>query len=352
MIKTIVADNKTNLFSWRSIHVWRILQTLIWLIGLVIFLSLVFYPTVGLLVFWNILIPVAPALLTVATGVWRNVCPLAITNLLPRHFGLSQKRKMQPVLQAKLQLAAILLLYAIVPMRHLLFNTNGPATATLLFAMVVTGMAMGFVYDWKSGWCSSLCPVHPVEKLYGGNTLFTLPNAHCSQCVNCSVPCPDSTPNFHPALATKTIYQTFSAVLTIGGLPGFIWGWFHVPDLPGKIGLTDLFTIYAMPYSGFCVSLSAYLLLEKFTAKENKRILISCFAAAGVSCYYWYRIPALLGFGRFAEDTVLIDLRSTLPPWSILIFVMATTIFFFGWFLLRKPNRQSWVVRPEFAAKS
>ena len=43
-----------------------------------------------------------------------------------------------------------------------------------------------------------LCPVHPVEKLYSENVLMTLPNAHCHECMNCVIPCPDSTPNIHP----------------------------------------------------------------------------------------------------------------------------------------------------------
>jgi len=163
----------------------------------------VFYPSVGLLLFWNILIPVAPLLFVLEAGLWRNICPLATTNLLPRHFGLSKRKKLSANQLGQFNLIAVLLLYLIVPLRHAVFNNNGIATGLLILSMVLAGSAMGLVYEWKSAWCSGLCPVHPVEKLYGSNTLFSLPNAHCYACQNCVVPCPDSTPNVHPVSSKK-----------------------------------------------------------------------------------------------------------------------------------------------------
>ena len=335
--------------STQSIFIWRIIQTLFWFIGVSIFTSLLFFPSIGLLVFWNILIPVAPALFVVATGLWRNICPLATTILLTRHFNLSQKKKMTARTQAKLQLVAILALFVIVPLRHPLFNNNGLATAVLLFLVTITGLIMGFFYDWKSGWCASLCPVHPVEKLYGSNTLLSFPNAHCEECVNCSIPCPDSTPNIHPGLAKKTIYHKLSSCLTIGALPGFIWGWFQVPDHIGAIGQVYFFEMYSAPFLGATITITLYFLLQKYVTKKNNRFLISAFAAAGVSCYYWYRIPALLGFGEPSNDGLLINLKNVFPEWAINLLIISTTIFFFSWFLFRKPNHKSWIVRPEFA---
>lgn len=41
-----------------------------WLVGLTMYLSLFFKPALGLALFWNVLIPVAPALLVVAVGVF------------------------------------------------------------------------------------------------------------------------------------------------------------------------------------------------------------------------------------------------------------------------------------------
>ena len=349
MSTTAVKYKSGDLLSPRSVLIWRIVQTLVWLVGLTIFICLIFFPSLGLLLFWNILIPVAPALLVVATGLWRNVCPLATTTLFPRHLNLSKKQKMPVVVQARLQLLATILLFIIVPLRHAVFNTNGMATAILLSVSIVIGVTMGFFYDWKSAWCSTLCPIHPVEKLYGGKTVFSFPNAHCEQCVNCSVPCPDSTPGFHPAIATKTNYHKISGILIIGALPGFIWGWFHVPDNHLSISWQSVASVYTMPVSFGAATLVLYLILSRLMKEKNDRLLINCFAAAAVSCYYWFRIPELFGFGHYEGDGLLINLKEVLPEWSVTGITVATTVFFFVWLTVRRPDKKSWVLRPRFA---
>lgn len=329
---------------------WLILQGLFWVIGAFLFICLTFFPELGLLLFWNLLIPVAPLLLVVSTGLWRNVCPLATTVLLPRHLGLSSKKIMSVKWQGRLGLLAILALYLIVPLRHAIFNTSGHATAILLFTCVITGMGMGLVFDWKSGWCSTLCPVSPVEKLYGENTWMSMPNAHCKECVNCSIPCPDSTPNFHPALSKKTIYHRLSSLLLVGGLPGFIWGWFHVPDHEGIENLMVMLSVYEYPLIGTLVTLFLFLLIKPFTPAHWERKLVGTFAASAVSCYYWYRIPALFGFGRFAKDGLLIDLSTVLHHQTITWICVGVTVFLFWWLVWRRPNKRSWSIRPAFKA--
>ncbi|HVM90202.1 MAG TPA: hypothetical protein VMT76_18580 [Puia sp.] len=333
----------------RNILFWRIAQIALWIVGLIIFLCLLLKPSLGILLFWNILIPVAPALLVVAAGVWRNICPLATTNLLPRHLGLSKRKKLSASQAGKLNLTAVIILYMIVPLRHPLFNNSGAATALLIFSMVITGVGLGFIYDWKSAWCSGLCPIHPVEKLYGENALVTVPNAHCLACVNCVKPCPDSTPNIHPGASSKTIWHRISGLLIIGGLPGFIWGWFHVSDEARINSISSFFGVYEMPVAGAVITFIAYCILL-FTLKPAfERKLIGFFAALAVSCYYWFRIPCLLGFGNFADDGLLIDLKGIIPEWAVFVMVSSTAIFFFYWLFIRNQNKKSWLIRPEFA---
>lgn len=329
---------------------WRLLQVAVWLVGLTIFTCLLFFPPVGIMLFWNILIPVAPLLIVVAVGVWRNVCPMASVILLPRHLGVSKRKIMPRQLQSALGLISVAALYLIVPLRHAMFNTNGPATALLIGSMVMIGILMGLRYEWKSAWCSSLCPVHPVEKLYGNNVFGAVRNAHCDNCMNCVIPCPDSTPNMHPRLVKKSFTDQWSGWLITGGLPGFVWGWFHVPDQHGITGFAQTFAVYRMPLTGMAVTLLIYIILEQTKAvKENW--LVRAFAAAAVSCYYWYRIPALLGFGKFTGDGMLFDASAQLPVWIVTGITVLFTCFFIYWLLVRKPNKQSWVVRPAFAEK-
>jgi len=79
--------------------------------------------------------------------------------------------------------------------------------------------------------------------------------------------------------------------------------------------------------------------------------LVGLFSASAVSCYYWYRLPALFGFGIFPNDGMLIDLSKTIPSWTITALIVSTAIFFFWWILFEKQSKNSWVNRPIFAKK-
>jgi len=340
-----------NQLSQRSILIWRFVQTLVWLAGATIFICLLFFPKIGINLFWNILIPIAPALIVVAVGLWRNVCPLATTALLPRHLGLSKRKIMSTSLHGVLSLISILALYAIVPLRHAVFNVSGHATAFLLIGVATVGVTMGFFFEWKSAWCSSLCPVHTVEKLYGSNVLFSLPNAHCEQCMKCVTPCPDSRANISPLSYQKTFYDNLSALLIIGGLPGFIWGWFHVPDYSGDLSLSTVLEIYEIPLACMILTLMVYSVLAIVLSDKTMRIVSGIFAASAVSCYYWYRIPALVGFGKFAEDGLLINLSDRIPFEAVSLTIILTTLFFFWWIVIRKQHRVSWVIRPPYGKR-
>ena len=338
--------------SPRSILIWRIAQIVVWLMGAIILTCLLFFPTIGLLLFWNILIPIAPFLFVVAVGVWRNVCPLATTNLLPRHFALSQRKKLTIKQVGILNLIAVLALYIIVPLRHAIFNNNGFATGIMIIVMAAIGVSLGFIYEWKSAWCSGLCPVHPVEKLYGANVFISMPNANCDSCQNCVIPCPDSTPNMTPIIATKTIYHRISGWMVVAGLPGFIWGWFNVPDSTNSIhSIHDMLAVYINPIIGLGISIFTYWFLRKMVGEGYEKRLTSIFAAAGVSTYYYFRIPALIGFGKYNQDGLLINLNAVIPDWVPQTLTLVTTIFFFYWLVVRKPNQASWVIRPKFAEK-
>ena len=152
---------------------WRSVQVVVWLVGVGIFVALLVAPALGLHAFWNVLIPVAPALLVVAPGLWRNICPLAATALFWRHVGLSQRRRINAHWQARLGLMGVVALLLIVPLRHVVLDLNGPATALALALLAACSVVMGLLFEWKSGWCSGACPVHPVEKLYGYRALVS-----------------------------------------------------------------------------------------------------------------------------------------------------------------------------------
>jgi hypothetical protein len=240
------------------------------------------------------------------------------------------------------------MLFAIVPLRHIILDTNVFATALTLAVTACFAIILGTLFEWKSSWCSGLCPVHPVEKLYGGTPLLSFFNAHCNLCQQCVSPCPDSTPSIHPFYEASTPAKRLSATLLVGGFPGFIAGWFYVQDYSGTEGWNHIGKAYGLPFLGMMMTLLLFILLKKFLREKQEIILIRIFAASAVSCYYWFRLPALFGFGLYPGDGMLIDLQTSLPGSFPIISRTLTTSFFFWWLVFRSSDEKNWATRPPY----
>lgn len=334
--------------SPRSKRIWRIVQLSLLLIGLAIVFCLLFYPKLGIHLFWNILIPVAPLLLVVATGLWRNICPMGTTSLLPRHFNLSKRKILTMSQTSWLNLIAVIALFVLVPLRHAIFNMSGLATAVLLISLGLIAIFLGSQYEWKSAWCSGLCPVHPVEKLYGLKNKLKLPNAHCALCFNCTTPCPDKTNGVNPISLRQNINQKIAGILMVGAFPGFVWGWFQVKDIQNISGFDQLVSVYIFPLLGLFTTTIAYLILRKYI---QEKLLTSLFSFLAVAFYYWYRIPSLFGYGVFPGDGMLVDLSPILSEWIIMTIAVVLVIFLFWWVVLSRERNFSWVIRPRYSDK-
>jgi hypothetical protein len=335
-----------NQLSARSIRIWRTVQFLLFVVGLALIFFLIFLPDLGFQLFWNGLIFLAPALLVVAVGLWRNICPLGSVSLFPRHMGWSKAKKITVAQSGILNLIAVLVLLVAAPVRHVLFDLSGMATGILLLLVGLLAFILGFYYEWKSVWCSGLCPVYPVEKLYAMKNKLVLPNAHCDSCHRCVVPCPDTAAGNNSMSTKKTTSHKIAGFLMAAAFPGFVWGWFQVPAIQGPIALADIWAIYEMPLLGMGISILAFVLLRQ-VVKEN--ILVSVAAATAVSLYYWFKIPALFGYGLFPGKGYMFDLREVWPEWAFMVIAGAVVLFFFWWLVVRKQNDRSWVVRPEYA---
>ena len=320
---------------------WRRAQVIACILGLFILLSLFIIPSLGLLIVWNIIIPIAPLVFLLYPGLWRNICPMGIATLLPRHFGLSQNKRVGQFGTALLNFIGIILLFSIVPLRHALFNIDGRATGVFIIGLTLIGVVLGAIYDWKSAWCSGLCPVHPVEQLYGFRPLHTFKNAHCSLCTHCTIPCPDSTPQFQPGISHKYTLFAFNQLLIVGGLPGFIWAWFQIPD---GIHIHSYTSIYILPSIGFIISISAFLILYSLFP-HYKHSINKIFSLSSIVCYYWFRIPALFGFGIFPTDGLLFDLHNYMP-YSIIHIMRISLFTLILQRMLIVDSKSSWLQRP------
>ncbi len=329
-----------------KVNVWYILQLALFLIGLTIVAALLFAPTVGLHLLWDVLIPAAPLLFVLVPGFWRNVCPVATSGMLAQRSGKSKRGMVPDAAVPWLAFAGVAILYLAVPLRHAIFDLNGVASGIFLIVAALVAFALGLKFAWKSAWCAGLCPVRPVEALYGFRPAARFVNAHCGSCANCTVPCPDSHSVAVLDQQGKSMLQRLTHVLMVGGFAGFIWGWFHVADYSGASGWENIGTIYVWPLAAAGVTSAAYMVLRKVLPEAAHQRLRQLFACAAVSCYYWYRLPMLVGFGLFPGDGMLIDLSTSLPSWVPQASPYLTTAFFLWWMVVREHRGGPWAQRP------
>lgn len=329
----------------RSITRWRLVQVVTVVASFALLLTLILKPHMGVRLFWNLVIPVVPALALFVPGWWRNACPLGTVANLGQRNGRQAGRKLSLRAQGWLSVGSVVLLATILPARHLFFDLNGHATAALLIGTTVLAMTLGWRYAAKSGWCGGLCPVQGVERLYGQAPAVQTRNAQCSSCSHCVAICADSMASMAPRKTSPTVQHRWTDTVLVGGFVGFVWGWFQVADVAGSVSRLDVLFAYAMPFLGALVSGSIYLALRHLVPDQRRPLLVRAFAAAAISCYYWFRVPALLGMGHIPGDGVLLDCSAWLPEWT----VMASRLLIvglLGTWLLRQTAELHWSARP------
>ena len=182
----------------------------------------------GLFVFWGLIIPLLPLLFFLAPGFWRNVCPLATSNQAPRRLGLQRSRSLPPTVRAYGFLVPIVAFLALVPARKVVFNSNGVALGILLLATLAVAFVGGVAFKGKSGWCSSFCPLLPVQRVYGQTPFIVVRNSHCEPCVGCAKNCYDFNPHvaqiadFHDPDPYRGAYRKLFA----GAFPGLVLAYY------------------------------------------------------------------------------------------------------------------------------
>lgn len=331
---------------------WSAAQALLLLAGAGILAALLLRPALGLDLLWNVLIPVAPALLLLAPGLWRNLCPLATVALLPNKLRRSRGLRIPKRVQAKVALAGVLLLFLLIPLRRIVLDQDAFASALLLIGAALLALGCGLLFESKAGWCAGLCPVRPVETLYGERPIATFANAHCRSCEFCAAPCPDSAPAPQPGHGVESWPARAVNGLMIGAFPGLIWGWFHAPDWTGGAGWRNLASTYGLCLGMAAASLLLYLGIRAGLAPARHRSLARVFGLSSIAAYYWYRLPALIGFGLFPGDGTLVDLSGSLPVWTPRLLQVLTIALALLWLAARGEERRSWLRRPAPAWKA
>jgi hypothetical protein len=113
------ASGNRQATSPRSLAYWRVAQYAVLLLGMALLTTLLYFPAIGLDIMWNGLIPIAPALVVIAPGLWRNICPMSTFSLLPHRFGFSRRRLLPRRWAGVLTFIGLVALFVIVPLRHL-----------------------------------------------------------------------------------------------------------------------------------------------------------------------------------------------------------------------------------------
>ncbi len=327
---------------------WNTVLAVVWAAGVLLLISLLLWPKIGIHAFWDVLIPIAPALLVFAPGVWRNICPLGTTSQLGRRLLRAQGIRLGPRTHVWMALIGVILLLVIVPLRHPWFNVSGVATFILLMSAGLVALIAGMLTIGKSGWCAGLCPVHAVERLYGSNPCMTVTSSHCAECVKCTTPCPDTSPGIRHGQGARSIPRRVLRAVIVGGFPGYVWGWFQVPDGGSVLSAS----LWLWPFGGLLVTLVLWSLLNAALPMRDQRRLDALFAATAVSAYYWFRIPALVGYGEFGSDGMLVDLRDVIPLWSVTLTKVLLACVFVWWMVIRRCAPKPWMYRPPHARNS
>jgi nitrite reductase (NADH) large subunit len=314
-----VFPNYTQLPSRVPIAAWHALRALSVAAAAGLAWLLVLRPEQGLFLLWQLVIPIVPAVFLVAPGLWRNACPLAALNQLPRLAGFTKGLAHTPAIREYSFVVGIAAFFALVSARKFLFNGDGLATAVLIFGALGLAFLGGVFFRGKSGWCSSVCPLLPVQRLYGQTPFVTVPNSHCRPCVGCTKNCYD----FNPKVAYLADqydddrryvgYRRFFAAV----FPGFVAAFYLVPD-PPAVTVPRMYFEFA---AYMAVSLAAFTTLETF-AKVRANTLTALFAAVAFNVYYWFSAETIVGaVGELAQT-------NPAPVWAWVIrgAVLAVTV--------------------------
>ncbi|BEP67682.1 hypothetical protein GmRootV35_21960 [Variovorax sp. V35] len=271
--------------------VWRALRVVSIASALALAVMLALRPATAMPLFWGLIVPSLPLVFMLAPGLWRNVCPLAAINQIPRRLGITRALTSRRLSQGAAFPIGIGLLICAVVARKLLFNGNGMATAGLLAAAMGAALIGGLLFKGKSGWCSSICPLLPVQRLYGQTPFIRIANTHCEPCVGCAKNCYDLNPGaayladqYDPNPAYRNFRSFFAGVF-----PGLILGYYLVPS-PAEIGPVS--TVMQMLVY-MAASLTLFNLIELLGSK-TRNLSPVLFAAAAFSLYYWFTAPLVV----------------------------------------------------------
>jgi len=258
-----------------------------------LFAGLWLAPVPGLALFWAVVIPLLPLSFLCSPQLWRAVCPLATLNMFHQRTG---RRRRSMAISRWSEAPAIIALAVLVPARHLAFNHEAWTLALLIAAAAVTALLAGRWFEAKAGFCNLLCPILPVERLYGQHPLMNVANPRCPSCSICT---PRGCIDLAGAKALPQLLgprrRSANWMFTGFGLfalafPAFIAGYFTVPTAP----VPGAVAVYAhvLGWSAAGAVLTGGVITA---VRIPSRVALILLATTAAALYYWFVVPLSLG---------------------------------------------------------
>lgn len=277
----------------------RLVPSWVWVLGRIVALAvalalatlLFVEPELGLLLFWGLAIPIVPALLVIAPGLWRQVCPMAAMNQLPRALNRSRAAELPAGAKEAAFTIALALFIGAVALRQPWLNHHGPTLGVVVLAMLTAALVGGWLFKGRSGWCGTFCPLGPIQRTYGQAPVVLVRNGYCEPCLGCQKNCYD----FNPRAAVFTdVYDDdprYAAQrrLFMGLLPGLLLGYF----LAVPLGLNHPAEGVALLLGAAATSAGLYGLVVAFAPTNPYRISLA-FGMLAIAIFYFFAGPIVV----------------------------------------------------------
>lgn len=241
-------------------------------------------PATGLPILWGLVVPALPLVWMLVPGLWRNVCPMASVNQIPRLARFTRGRTLPAWLERHGYTIGASFFFVAIALRPPLLESSGPASALLLLGALAIAFVGGTLYRGKSGMCGSVCPLRATQSVYSRAPSANVAHAHCRPCVGCTTNCQDLMPTRSLLADLKATGRGEPRWVFAGLLPGFIFGFGTIPT-GSAFGHTAWFlAAWAL------FSLGLLTIADSYTSLGRGR-LTALWGAAALVLFYWTAAP-------------------------------------------------------------
>jgi len=282
--------NYTQLKTRLPVSIWWALRLASLLLTLTAIFLLFTQPDTGLVLFWKLLIPLLPLSFAVIPGLWRNICPMALLNQLPRTLGFGRQNTLSARMRKLALYVSSLSFVGFVLLRQPLINQQGFTLGIILSAGLVLALLGGYYFKGRSGWCGTFCPLAPLQKAYGHAPLLMVKNGYCESCVGCQKNCYDFNPRatIFSDLNDTDQWWSEQRLFFIALLPGLISGFFN-SSFSSTSALSEYLLSMLTPMA---ISTGVFYLLHALLNLNYFR-LASLYSMLALGLFYWHGTPLL-----------------------------------------------------------